>query len=214
MSTMTVRAAILRKPYRVLLMLAPVLLLAACTSLPAPQTINQNFYILESPTPIPVAQVKHAGILAIGEPQARPGFDTAQIAYVQQPQELNYFVASRWVAPPAQMLAPLLVQALQQTESFRAVVATPGAVPADIRLDTELVRLQQNFATQPSRVQLTLRAQLIDARGKRVLAVKQFDEIENAASEDAYGGVGAANRALQRVLGQLAEFCINESTTH
>jgi cholesterol transport system auxiliary component len=214
MRTMTLSAAIPRMSYRTFLILAPVLLLAACTGLPAPQTVNQTIYILEAPTPVPEAQVKHASILAIGEPQARPGFDTAQIAYVQQSHELNYFVSSRWVAPPAHMLAPLLVQAMQQTGSFRAVVPAPGAVPADIRLDTELVRLQQDFTARPSRVQLTLRAQLIDVRGKRVLAVKQFDEVENAASEDANGGVGAANRALQRVLSQLADFCISESTVH
>jgi len=214
MCSMTASTAILRRPYRVLLMLVPALLLAACTSLPAPKTVNQNIYVLEAPTSIPVAQVKHTSVLAIGEPQARPGYDSDQIVYIQQPHELNYFVTSRWVAPPAHMLAPLLVQVMQQTESFRAVVPAPGSVPADIRLDTELVRLQQDFTTRPSRVQLTLRAQLIDVRGKRVLAVTQFDEVENAVSEDAYSGVGAANRALKRVLGQLADFCIRESTVH
>ena len=109
------------------------------------------------------------------------------------------------------MLEPLLVQAMEQTGSFRAVVRRPGAVPADIRLDTELIRLQQDFVTRPSRVQLTLRAQLIDVRGQKVLAVKQFDEVENAASDNAYGGVTAANRAVQRMLDQLADFCVNES---
>ncbi|MEK7758419.1 MAG: ABC-type transport auxiliary lipoprotein family protein, partial [Pseudomonadota bacterium] len=106
---------------------------------------------------------------------------------------------------------PLLVQAMEQTGSFRAVVQTPGAFPADVRLDTELIRLQHDFVTQPSRVQLTLRAQLIDVRGQRVLAVKQFDESENAASDNAYGGVTAANRVLQRVLDQLADFSVSGS---
>lgn len=109
------------------------------------------------------------------------------------------------------MLEPLLLQALRQTESFRSIVQIAGAVPADVILEIELIRLQQNFEVRPSRVQLTLQAQLIDVRGKRVLAVKQFDESENASSDDAYGGVTAANRLVPRVLVQLAEFCINES---
>jgi len=103
------------------------------------------------------------------------------------------------------------VQAMEQTGGFRAVVRTPGAVPADVRLDTELIRLQHDFVSRPSRVQLTLRAQLIDVRGQRVLAVKRFDESENAASDNAYGGVTAANRVLQGMLDQLADFCVNES---
>ncbi len=111
------------------------------------------------------------------------------------------------------MLGPLLAHALEQTGSFRAIVQTLGVIPADIRLDTELIRLQQDFQTQPSRVQLTLRAQLIDVVGKRVIAVKLFDETENATSDDAYGGVIAANRVVQRVLGQLADFCVNASVS-
>ena len=60
-------------------------------------------------------------------------------------------------------------------------------------------------------MQITLQAQLIDVRGKRVLAVQQFDATENADSEDAYGGVSAANRLGQRGLGEGTEFCITGS---
>jgi cholesterol transport system auxiliary component len=133
------------------------------------------------------------------------------MAYLRQPHELDYFSFNRWADTPSRMLGPLLAQAVEQTGSFRAIVQTPGVVPSDIRLDTELIRLQQDFGTQPSRIQLTLRAQLIDVVGKRVIAVKTFDETENAASDDAYGGVIAANRAVKRVLSQLADFCVNES---
>jgi cholesterol transport system auxiliary component len=167
--------------------------------------------VLEALRATKPAHIKRNLVLAISEPQTRPGFDTPQIAYVQKPHELNYFVTSRWADTPARMLEPLLVQAMEQADSFRAVVQRPGAVPADVRLDTELIRLQHDFVTRPSRVQLTLRAQLIDVRNQQVLAVKQFDESENAASDNAYGGVTAANRAVQRMLDQLADFCVNES---
>lgn len=188
-----------------------ILLLAGCTGLPAPQVASQTIYVLEAQQAAKPAHVRHNTVLAISKPEARPGFDTPQIAYVQHMHELNYFVTSLWADTPAHMLQPLMVQAMEQTGGFRAVVQIPSAVPADIRLDTELVRLQQDFTVRPSRVQLTLRAQLIDVRGQRVLAVKQFDEFENAASENAYGGVSAANRALQRMLDQLAEFCVSAS---
>jgi cholesterol transport system auxiliary component len=196
---------------RALLLLSSVLLLAACANLPAPKTINPNTYLLDAQPAKPVARSKHDLVLAVSLMQAQPGFDTAQIAYVEKPYELNYFATSRWIEPPARMLTPLLVQALQQSGGFRAVVPTLGAVPADIRLDTELVQLRQNFETRPSRVELRLRATLIDVHSRRVIATKQFDAAENAASEDAYGGVVAANRLLQRVLGELTDYCINES---
>lgn len=184
------------------------LLLAGCTGLSAPQGSSPNIYVLDARPSAPLSTVRHDLVLAVNMPQARPGFETAQIAYLQQPHELNYFVNSRWTSTPARMLQPLLLQALEQSAGFRAVVRTASAIPADVRLDIELIRLQHDFTTHPSRVQLTLQAQLIDVRGKRVLAVQQFDATENAGSEDAYGGVGAANRLVQRVLGQVTEFCV------
>jgi cholesterol transport system auxiliary component len=193
------------------LALTSVLLLAGCTGLSAQPAVSQTIYVLEAQRATAPAQVKRTLVLAVSPPHARPGFDTPQIAYVRQPHELNYFTASRWADTPARMLGPLLAQAMEQTGGFRAVVQTPSAVPADVRLETELIRLQHDFTTQPSRVQLTLRAQLIDVRRQRVLAVKQFDEVENAASDDAYGGVSAANRVVQRMLGQLADFGVSES---
>lgn len=200
-----------RTPSRIFQVLTSALLLAGCTGFSAPQVASQTTYVLEAQRATKPASLKRNLVLAISEPQTRPGFDTSQMAYVQKPHELDYFVTSRWADTPARMLEPLLVQAMEQTGSFRAVVQVPGAVPADIRLDTELIRLQHDFVTRPSRVQLTLRAQLIDVRGQRVLAVKQFDESENAASDNAYGGVTAANRVLQRVLDQLADFSVSGS---
>jgi cholesterol transport system auxiliary component len=193
-------------------MLVCTLLLAGCTGLQAPQVEKFHIYTLDALVSVKTAQLKRDLVLSVSMPRAKTGFDTFKMAYQRQPHELEYFAVNRWADTPARMLAPLLVQTLEQ--GFRAVVQAPGAVSSNIRLDTELIRLQQNFETRPSRVQLTLRAQLIDVTDKRVLAIKLFDETENATSEDAYGGVVAANRALQRVLDQVLEFCINESASH
>jgi hypothetical protein len=56
-------------------------------------------------------------------------------------------------------------------------------------------------------VRFTLRAYIVDNTTRRVLAWREFDETFAAASEDPYGGVVAANRAVQSVLEQLASFC-------
>ena len=66
--------------------------------------------------------------------------------------------------------------------------------------------------TRPSRVAFTLRATLVDDKTRRVLAVRQFDATEPAPGEDAYGGVVAANRAVQKVLEDLALFCTQAAT--
>ena len=56
-------------------------------------------------------------------------------------------------------------------------------------------------------MRFTLRAYLVDDKTRRVLAWREFDAAVPAASEDPYGGVVAANRAVQTVLEELAAFC-------
>jgi len=187
------------------------LLMAGCAALQPPRIENPTLYVLDAQPAAAAQRPQRDLVLAVDPPRARPGYSTPQMAYVRQPHKLDYYAKNRWVDTPARMLAPLLARALAQSGGFRAVVHAPSSVAADLRLDTELIRLQQDFTTQPSRVQLTLRALLVDVRTRQALAAEEFDEIETAPSDDAYGGAIAANRALQRLLGQLSSFCTVES---
>ena len=186
---------------------AAVALLAACAAVQAPEADHANTYVLEAMPAAGAPRPKRDLVLEVSVPRARPGFDTPLMAYTQRTNALEYFAKNRWADTPARMLAPLLVQALDHSGGFRAVVQAPSLAAAELRLDTELVRLQQDFSARPSRVQFTVRAQLIDVGARRVLTSAEFDETEVAPSDDPYGGVIAANRALGRLLERLAEFC-------
>ncbi|HVB48892.1 MAG TPA: ABC-type transport auxiliary lipoprotein family protein [Burkholderiales bacterium] len=195
-------------PLRSVATLAAGALLAGCAMLQPAPAETANIYLLNAlPKVSPQRRVSGKLVLAVSAPRAQPGFDTDQMVYVRRPHEIEHFAHSRWADTPARMLAPLLVRALLRGGGFRAVVQAPGPVEADLQLDTELVRLQQDFSARPSRIELTLRVQLIDLRHGRDLATREFDVVESAPSDNPYGGVLAANRALGRVLGQLAEFC-------
>ena len=204
--TNSVRVAV-----RVQGVLAMALLVAGCAALQPAPVENPNLHMLDARPVGQVAPERRDLVVEVGTPRAWPGFDTPQMAYVQKPYALEYFANNRWADSPARMLGPLLARALEQAGGFRTVVQAPSVVPADLRINSELIRLQQNFAARPSRVELTLRIQVVDVRGKRVLATRTFDETEIAPSDDAYGGVTAANLALHRVLMQVVDFCIAES---
>jgi cholesterol transport system auxiliary component len=147
-----------------------------------------------------------APTLIVNAPRAAAGFETAHIIYLRRPHEIEYYAYSQWVDTPAQMFAPLIVSAIERTGAFRAVLRAPTAAAAELRLDTELIRLQQDFGTSPSRVQLTLRAVLIETATRRVVGVREFDASVPAPSDDTQGGVAAANLAARRVLDDLAAF--------
>jgi cholesterol transport system auxiliary component len=145
--------------------------------------------------------------LIVNPPHAASGFDSQRILYVRTDHQLEYFAHSEWVDTPARMLAPLIVSAVERSGAYRAVVLTPSAAAGDLRLDSEIVRLQHEFGSQPSRVRFTLRAYIVHNSTRRVLAWREFDATESSASEDPYGGVVAANHAVQKVLQQVADLC-------
>jgi len=189
---------------RLLTVLASAAVLVACTGLQPQPTEQQSAFLLAAAPGAPPPHPKTDLVIEVAAPRARAGFDTNQMAYTRRPDEIEYFSHNRWVAPPARMIAPALAQALEASGAFRAVVREPSAIRVDLRLDTELVRLQQDFSVRPSRVQLTMQVMLV--RGNS-LATAQFEEIESATSDDPYAGVIAANQALARLAGRIAEYC-------
>jgi cholesterol transport system auxiliary component len=176
------------------------------TSTPAPALYSLNDNSATNPIPINTTASSTKRTLLVSPPHAASGFDSQRIVYVRTAHQLEYFSNSEWIDPPARMLGPLLVAAIEKTAAFRAVVMTPGAANGQLRLDTEIVRLQHEFQKRPSRVRFTLRATLVDEKTRTVIALKEFDMTADSTREDAYGGVVAANQAVQSALVNLSQF--------
>jgi cholesterol transport system auxiliary component len=157
----------------------------------------------------PATASAHGAIptLIVSAPRAAPGYDSPQMVYVRVAHQLEHFIRSEWADTPARMLAPLIVAALESTGGLRAVGPASGGVVGDLRLDTEVLQLHQEFGDGPSRARFVLRATLFDNASRQVISSRVFEETIASASEDAYGGVVAANNAVQRVMEQLSQYC-------
>ena len=195
--------------------LAPLALLAltlaSCTVLSPPGAAPPSLFslspALESVPPPDLA----AQAIEIAPPGARPGFEESRMAYVTRAYEIQFFARHQWVEPPARLLAPLLREALEHDGRFQAAQGGEGVAPA-LRLETEIIALQQEFTAHPSQVRFTLRARLLDGLERRILATAAFEAVEPAPSEDPYGGVIAANRAVARVLDEVAKWCAEHAS--
>lgn len=187
--------------------------LFACSLLRPTETPATVYYSLDNArlaTPAPpmtgASPAAASPTLIINPPRAAAGFDSPRIIYLREAHKLDHFAHSQWIDPPARMLGVLLVAAIENRGAFRAVVLTPGGASGELRLDTEIIRLQHEFQTSPSQVRFTLRAYLVDDKTRRVLAWREFEALASARSEDAYGGVVAANHVVQMVLKELSQF--------
>lgn len=184
------------------------LLLVACT-LPQDQSEPPQSYLLEVGAFAPTPARRNSGkTLLVTVPKAAPGFDSNRIAYTKQPPKLDYYNNNVWSDTPSKMLLPILVRAFEATGAFKAVIAPPAPALANVRVDVDVIRLQQEFMSQPSRVRFTARIKVIDMKSGHVLATQVFEAIEPALSEDAGGAARAAGVAVQKALGEMVAFAL------
>ena len=189
-----------------------VALIAGCSALVPKAAPQPSFYLLQI---MPADKPAHGTAVAtatlptlvVDAPRAAAGLDGTHLLYVREAHRLEYFAHSEWVDTPAHMLAPLIVGTLERHAAFAAVVSAPSTAAGDLRLETEILLLQQEFGAGASRAHFVLRAYVVDQATHAVLARRDLDRSIAADSEDARGGVVAANRAVQAVLDDLAGMC-------
>ncbi|PRC91424.1 ABC-type transport auxiliary lipoprotein family protein [Solimicrobium silvestre] len=199
--------------FKCLINTLPIILLSACSALHPIETAPPTFYSLDYPT-AKSNQAKptlpdYAPTLLVNPPVAASGFDSQRIIYTRVAHQLEYFAHSEWIDTPARMIAPLIVDALANSGAFRAVAPATSAAAGGLRLNTEIVRLQHDFSTQPSQLRFTIRAYVLDNATRKVLAWHEFDEVVVAASDTPYDGIVAANQAVQIGLQELTRFCVD-----
>ena len=188
------------------LAIGTVLLATACSPLgPATSSTPDNEYLLEHTTEDKLtAQLNPAcPTLLLSAPRSAPGYAGSRMAYIEEPHRIDYFAKHRWADSPARMLEPNLMKALEASGLFQAVVRAPTTARFDLRLDTEVLRLVQVFEPNESRVEVAMRISLLDTHQHRVLVSDVLEVTEPAAERTPYGGVMAANRAVDRLLEEL-----------
>jgi cholesterol transport system auxiliary component len=190
--------------------LAIALGMAACSScaLLTPADVQTRTEMLDK-TPLDLPQGKtHPATLLILAPEASAVFDTTRMAYEARPHEIAYFSKTEWAERPSQMIQPLLVQALQQTHCFSAVVTPPFTGRFSHTLRTEILALEQDFTSEPAALQLRLRVELVAEAGSKVLGTREISEREPMRERTPQGGVIAANDAMAKALQELAGFVV------
>lgn len=185
--------------------------LTACSPLkPVSTTQIDRYSLSQIPKQLPKRPVSRKTLL-VSMPIASPGYDTARIIYMEKPFELKRFARNQWVAPPAKMLQPMLVQTLLNTRRFHAVVSTPYSGITQLRLDTQLLKLEHLFIHSPSRVRMVVQVQLIDNIRNQVVADARFQSSIVAKRATPYAGVLAANEASSVLLSKVARFVLQNT---
>lgn len=149
--------------------------------------------------------------ILVNPPRANAIYHSPRMIYIPACYQIQYFAQNRWADMPTQMLQFLLINSLQHTGYFQAIINTPSSTDYDWVLNTQLLSFQQEFTTFPSRFRIAMRAQLIDARSRQVIATENFVVVQTTIYDNPYGGALAANLAAQEILDKINCFCLRNS---
>jgi len=166
----------------------------------------ENTYVLTSPAGVKnFSPPKTHWVLYVNTLTAEAGYKTRNMLYVKSPSSLRDFATHVWVAPPAQMLMPLIIERISSKNFFKAVVAPPFAGASDFRLETRLIVFQQEFLNPVSQVRCIVQAVLINNKTGQVVASRRFQAIVSAPGNNPESGVEAANLAALQISEQIAQ---------
>jgi len=181
--------------------------LPGCSLLLPPRPEPIKAILSEVPNEVP-RERRHTASLLVLLPDIRPAYDTTRMAYSMKLYQLAYFRDNEWAETPAQMILPLLVQTLQRTGFFGAILTPPESGRTDYTLRTNILDLVQDYTVSPPVLRFAFRLQLLGASG-RLIAGREIAVQETMREATPYAGVLAANDVLAKALRMAAGFVLN-----
>lgn len=197
--------------FRSLLLFGMISLLNACSLLSPVKTEETTKYVLNvHPNPMQKKKLARRNTLMVTTPEVKPIYSTTDMWYSTSRYKIAAFAKNSWGDPPAQMLQPLIIQTLQNTHYFTAVVPQSTLGNYDFILSSQITSFKQVFCGRESVFELGLRAQIINGMTNKVVASKEFFVEQHAPINSPLGGVIAANCAIEKLLKQLAAWYLQQ----
>lgn len=188
-------------------LLMTVLSLSACSLFGPVQTPDDHRYLINA-MPVSFKPVKtSSAIVLVAQPEAAYIYNTTGMAYTAKPYQVSYYSQNEWAATPSQMMLPLLAQSLEKTGAFRAVVVAPYLGKTDYTINTQIIRIQQNYINpQAGYFELVVQVEVVRVATGHTVATRQFSVKEPIGQASPYNGVIAANAAMAKLLLQVGRF--------
>lgn len=183
------------------------ILLSSCSVFGPVNPPDDKRYTI-SAMPVGFKPMRHTGaILLVTQPETSGIYNTTNMAYTVKPYQVSYYSQNQWAETPSQMVLPILAQSLEKTGAFKAVVVAPYLGKYDYVLNTQIIKIQQNYLNNSQGYfELVIQAQLVRVSNGATIATKQFSVNTLIGAPSPYNGVLAANEAMARALIQICQF--------
>lgn len=196
---------------RTLCLLAPLLLLSACSGL-LPHADPQDVYRLPAAAasaPATAASSDSSLQIEVDTPQADGMLQSKRIVVLPDGNRLSVYHGARWNQPPPLMLRDRLIDSFRRSGRLHAVFGDDAGLHADYVVDGTLDAFQSEYggAATPTAV-IRFNALLIRGVDHAVVATRQFEQRVPVEGTDVPAVVQAFGQASDRLSARLVDWAM------
>jgi ABC-type uncharacterized transport system auxiliary subunit len=127
--------------------------------------------------------------------------ETFSIAYSRAAQQRSFYQFASWTDRPSARIVRLLVDRIEARGTFTSVALLGSSVGGDLLLNIAVAEVIHDVATGTARIEV--QAELIERRGRRLVARQHFGAAVPVAQENAPAAVAALSRAITTIIDEL-----------
>lgn len=167
----------------------------------APATFN-----IMTPKVDRVASARPSQQVTVSLPIAIRALDTDRIMVAAPGGRISYYGDAAWSDRLPRLVQSRLVEAMQDSGAFRAVLTAQDRVDGELTVATEIRAFQLDVDNGRSAAAVTIFAKIVDERRGRVIATREFSARVPAGMDDPAAAVAALQESFGQVTGELVRW--------
>jgi cholesterol transport system auxiliary component len=137
--------------------------------------------------------------IKVSFPQTLKEKISAKMNYSYSSSERGVYQNAQWSNNSAKLIQGNMIQCLEQSQIFRAVLPYESTAGEDYRLESSIFDFSHYVRGVASYAKVSIQLSLIDTYTGRLIKTKRFSYREDTKTTDAKGYVDATQRAMGRL---------------
>ena len=167
----------------------------------APATYN-----LATPKAGSVSSARPARQVTVSTPTAIRALDTDRIMVSGPGGRISYYGDSAWSDRLPKLVQSRMVEAMQNSGAFRAVLTNQDRVDGEYVVATEIRSFQLDVEGGSSAATVAIFSKIVDERHGRVIATREFSARTSAPKDDPAAAVAALQESFNKVTWELVRW--------
>ncbi len=130
-------------------------------------------------------------------PTVNKSFNTNAILYTQKPYLFEQYAKNRWINMPSNMIHNYLVQSLENSNIFKAVLQKSSSIEFDYTLKSNITNLYHSFEGKDSFAILKVKFDLVSK--KELVKTYSYDKKILCKTNSPYSFIIAVNKAFEEM---------------